>query len=1300
MKKLLTIILSLLMIVTLLPSVTFATGDEGTGQVEQEDFDYSEEDLLTMDPAEEIYLEDTSDMSTDEVTEIAGLETEEFGEDMELGLPDDEDFVEPEGLETESDENLDETDELNLDEPEDDEENEEGYEFSEDLTDMDLEEGDGSEEELGASGAKLVVQSRATVGVGKTKTIKPSFKGKGAKNYTMKIQDKSICTASWTKVNGKCVLNVTGKKAGGTYITIKLKGGFLSLQTLDKRDIRIDVPKLTCSPSTVTVSKGGAKKVTFSYANCVEKVSLKWSVVNPGRASYSWGNWNKKSVPLTVKGKNTGNAYIKVSLVDKKTGEVYATKKTTIIVAAQPSVKLSASKINVTAGKTSTIKVTRSNLNEKAYYTVGSNNNNAYSVKWGGASGNTKDLIITGKSKGSGKITIYLKSSATNAILASATATVNVSSAPKITAASTNIKVKTGLSTQVKVSVSGVSGSYYVLRSQVSLVSASFGTWSTSSGVSSSLLTIKGLNAGTQKLVLSLKDSKKNTLSSVTLNITVEAVAQPSIKLSTTNININEGRAAQITATVSNMPSVQKVLQYSYTDSSVCRCTADWSGKNPIVTVTGLRSGTSGLTITIRNKTNNSVIAQANATIKVSVVDSINSISYTYSNGNLVNAVKYPSQNICDYMFAGEHSKTIYKMMKESYLQDGLGYCFGMSLTTDLFYTPNNVYVSSFNPSKSTPKQLTWGDKNSSWGLTVGQWNQAMHISQFASECYDHENCSVASLISAIRNDVNNNAATPVHFFWKYENSAHTVLAYGIERIDNTHERILIYENNDPLRTQYIDVYKDSNGNYTGKWSYTFEWGLNQGNATLGYTTYANTVSLWNKHGSTNRRGQLNQNIDSQNLVTVNSSNFTVSDIENNIIAEVVEGEMTNGNNEVLVIKPKYEEGGEYVVMYLPIDVYVFENQDSALDKFNVQIANLELSTAVETTGDTIGVCADDSIDFASAVLDAKEGEEYSITLGSSREGDPSEIEWEGVGTGDTVSIMMDNGNLEMLNTESANLTLSEENSGRDLCQVYTILASADDNGVITPEGEDPVWEGEDQEYLISANAGYAIDDVVVDGNSVGAVEKYIFKDVHESHEIIASFKPDNSLIDIAKLSITALSDEIYTGKAITPKVSIRNGEYELIAEKDYTVSYSNNINVGKATITINGKGDYTGSTQIGFNIIKNSSSTIELPKEKVSLPAVKINKPKAGKKKVTVKWKKVSRKNLKKIKKIQIQYSTDKYFKEGVKTRIANAKKTSYIIKGLKAKKKYYVRIRAYKKSNGQVNVSKWSATKAIKVK
>ena len=66
-----------------------------------------------------------------------------------------------------------------------------------------------------------------------------------------------------------------------------------------------------------------------------------------------------------------------------------------------------------------------------------------------------------------------------------------------------------------------------------------------------------------------------------------------------------------------------------------------------------------------------------------------------------------------------------------------------------------------------------------------------------------------------------------------------------------------------------------------------------------------------------------------------------------------------------------------------------------------------------------------------------------------------------------------------------------------------------------------------------------------------------------------------------------------------------------------------------------------------------------------------------------------------------QIQYSTDSKFKKGNKTiTVKGYNKTSKKISKLKAKKKYYVRIRTYKTVYKKNYYSGWSKAKAVKTK
>lgn len=70
----------------------------------------------------------------------------------------------------------------------------------------------------------------------------------------------------------------------------------------------------------------------------------------------------------------------------------------------------------------------------------------------------------------------------------------------------------------------------------------------------------------------------------------------------------------------------------------------------------------------------------------------------------------------------------------------------------------------------------------------------------------------------------------------------------------------------------------------------------------------------------------------------------------------------------------------------------------------------------------------------------------------------------------------------------------------------YTITASAGANGTISPSGDLTIREGWDKTFTITADSGYVVDDVLVDGKSVGSVKTYTFEDVSKSHTIKATF--------------------------------------------------------------------------------------------------------------------------------------------------------------------------------------------------
>jgi hypothetical protein len=80
--------------------------------------------------------------------------------------------------------------------------------------------------------------------------------------------------------------------------------------------------------------------------------------------------------------------------------------------------------------------------------------------------------------------------------------------------------------------------------------------------------------------------------------------------------------------------------------------------------------------------------------------------------------------------------------------------------------------------------------------------------------------------------------------------------------------------------------------------------------------------------------------------------------------------------------------------------------------------------------------------------------------------------------------------------------------------------------------------------------------------------------------------KTDAVSIYSKSLTIEPIADQKYTGRTIKPDVIIDNGTAGVLEENvDYTVSYSDNTEVGTATVYINGIGNFYGSATVTFKI-------------------------------------------------------------------------------------------------------------------
>lgn len=133
------------------------------------------------------------------------------------------------------------------------------------------------------------------------------------------------------------------------------------------------------------------------------------------------------------------------------------------------------------------------------------------------------------------------------------------------------------------------------------------------------------------------------------------------------------------------------------------------------------------------------------------------------------------------------------------------------------------------------------------------------------------------------------------------------------------------------------------------------------------------------------------------------------------------------------------------------------------------------------------------------------------------------------------------------------------------------------------------------------------------------------------------------------------------------------------------------------ATSTSGSKPTASGSTSAQKPLASTGNPSAKPTLAKPKMKATKIVRLKSAKKKLTVTWKKAAGTTSG----YQIQYALDKKFKKSAKTKyVKGASKQSAKLTSLKAKKKYYVRVRTVYKKGGKTYYGPWSAVKSARTK
>lgn len=159
------------------------------------------------------------------------------------------------------------------------------------------------------------------------------------------------------------------------------------------------------------------------------------------------------------------------------------------------------------------------------------------------------------------------------------------------------------------------------------------------------------------------------------------------------------------------------------------------------------------------------------------------------------------------------------------------------------------------------------------------------------------------------------------------------------------------------------------------------------------------------------------------------------------------------------------------------------------------------------------------------------------------------------------------------------------------------------------------------------------------------------------------------SKVSVSKLTIGKIADQTYTGKAVKPTLVVKYNGKTLKNGTDYTLSYKNNKNVGTATVTIKGKGNYTGTKKVTFKIVPGKTS---------------LNVKTSGSK-ITLSWAKA-----KGASGYVLSYSVNGGSYKTLKTTTSTSFSTTKLSY---TKNTYKFRIRSYKTVNGKKVYGDWSS-------
>ena len=337
------------------------------------------------------------------------------------------------------------------------------------------------------------------------------------------------------------------------------------------------------------------------------------------------------------------------------------------------------------------------------------------------------------------------------------------------------------------------------------------------------------------------------------------------------------------------------------------------------------------------------------------------------------------------------------------------GSCFAFSSSAGIFFDELSGFnVTDFRSGASRPYDLKVGDNSSKYNMTVRTMLECFQISQSCPLIASDYSRNGDNLDALVEEATRTNRAGPtmVCIWGKVNNSpaGHALLAYRLDQVNSTTDRLYIYDCNFPNKERYITLTKNSSGHYT-KWYYKlndkYDWGTGYSGNGISYVPYRDYAAVWSNRG---KLGDL-----TRSLVTVNAGSAELIDYEGNVVATLTDGELNTDRDDIyqIIELGVTEEDEVYdgeISFWVPTDLYQIRSTEPEKRQLEITVTNLDQTAQISTEASQVTFAVDDEEKLNYVQID-EDGADYELRLTSSLNGEESEMYLTGTTTSQVMAL-------------------------------------------------------------------------------------------------------------------------------------------------------------------------------------------------------------------------------------------------------------------------------------------------------